>query len=143
MIELYNIPVLSKTPVRGLAINELVVEAKLKNPVSMPNGAMIGFLGTYTPGGYTNLGEIVRLHDIVLEPSGTAIMSVWGGKTDPVYTVDVLSENLAYIPNIRRPWDFLVVFFDLRRPPEPPISLVDEMTGVRGAVIATNALIIE
>lgn len=143
MIELYNIPVLSKTPVRGLAIKELVVEAKLKNPVYMPNGAMIGFLGTYTPGGYTDVGEIVRVHDIVLEPSGTAIMSVWGGKTDPVLTEDVLSRNLAYIPNVRRPWDFLVVFFDLWRPPEPPIDLAAEMSGIRGAVIATNALIIE
>lgn len=144
MIDLTNIPVIYKTPVRGLALQQLFVEAGLASPIFVPNGALVGILATYTPGQYYDLGTFVRLHDVILNPYGTVCVSVWGGKTDSFYAVDVLSENMSSIAQyVRGTWDFIAIIFDLRRAPVPPVSLVDEISGIRAAVIAVNALIID
>jgi len=151
-MDIANIPVIQKSPVTGLQIQQLFVDAGFSDPITSPNGALILYLGQYTQGSIKTMSTLlangttlnITIHDFTIEPTGTLLVSVWGNQNSPVTTVDVLTVNESTgTPIPVGTWDVIVLIFDLDGPPVVPgFSISDHIVDCRAAVIARDALII-
>jgi hypothetical protein len=139
---LSDIPVLTKTPTYGQTMQQMVIRATLLDPLAVPNGILVAFMGEYTPGSYQEFGAL---------PDGSFMMSVRDfalAAVPPAATVYVgpAGEQRSFeLPPLDlsgvlvRRWDAILIAWNLTSPTRIPIDLSQTIESVRCALIVRNA----